>query len=449
MFKPPKIPTKPGIYKFFDNQGRLLYIGKAKNLKHRVKSYFTKSNARRSFSEGVSPVKIQMVQQINKVEYILVGNENEAMILERNLIKKYQPPFNVDLKDDKSWLYAVITNEEYPKIILIRYKKQILNNKKNSNSKNQFSNYFGPYTSATAIRETLKMLKKIFPYYAPDGPARRSFSGGGPMIDLSKNHRSHLHLGRYLNKPVTDKKEWKKNIKLIKKFLNGKIEDFKIVLENKMKAAAKKKNFEQAGLIRDQLRALAIIGQKQQVLKNNEIDENYLIKIRKNFQALEQLKKILKLKQSPLRIEAYDISNIGGQMAVGSLVVLTDGEIDTSQYRHFKIKTVKGANDPAMMAEVIKRRLKNDWPLPDLMLIDGGPTQLNAASAELKKTGLKLPIVSLAKKQEEIYLPNESIPIKLPKFSPALQLLQRIRDEAHRFAINYYRKLHTKKLLTN
>ena len=362
--------------------------------------------------------------------------------MERQLIKKYQPPYNVDLKDDKSWLYAVITKEEFPKIILTRYKKQIpclagrqARNKKISNHKFQFSNSFGPYTSASAIRQTLRMLRKIFPYY----------SASGPMIDLSKNWRSRLHLGRYLNKPVADKKEWLNNIKLIKKFLNGKVEDFKITLRKKMRAAAKKKNFEQAGLIRDQLKSLEIISQKQQVLKNNEIDENYLIKIKKNFQALEQLKKILKLNKPPLRIEAYDISNIMGQMAVGSMVAFIDGQSDKSQYRRFKIKTVFGANDPAMIGEVIKRRFRHpDWLVPDLILIDGGPTQLNAAGRELKKSSFKLPIISLAKREEEIYLSDEAVPIRLPKFSPALQLLQRIRDEAHRFAINYYRRLHSK-----
>lgn len=427
-----KLPQKPGIYRFLDQQGNLLYIGKAKNLKNRVKSYFTRLNSLNfggfAKTAELSPIKQQLVQKIKKIQFTVVTNETEALLLERNLIKKYQPPYNVDLKDDKSWLYVAITNENFPKIILTR--KNIARFAESRRGK-----AFGPYTSATAIRQTLSMLRKIFPYY----------SESGPMIDLSKNWRSRLHLGRYLNKPMTDKKEWLKNIKLIKKFLNGKVEDFKITLQKKMLSAAKKKNFEQAGLVRDQLKALEIISQKQQVLKNNEIDENYLMKIRKNFQAMEQLKKILKLNKPLLRIEAYDISNIMGQMAVGSMVAFIDGLPEKSQYRRFKIKTIKSANDPAMIGEVIKRRFRHaEWLIPDLILIDGGLTQLNAAILGLKQSGFKLPIISLAKREERIYSPSETTPIKLTKFSPALQLLQRIRDEAHRFAVNYYRKLHSK-----
>ncbi|MFA6304486.1 MAG: excinuclease ABC subunit UvrC [Patescibacteria group bacterium] len=425
LLKLNNLPTKPGIYRFLDKTGRLLYIGKAKNLKNRVKSYFVKTTE-------LSPAKQQMVQKINKVEYTLVNNETEALLLERSLIKKFQPPYNVDLKDDKSWLYAQITKTDFPQVILTRKKENHQTTKKDNQGR-----FFGPYTSALAIRQTLRMLKRIFPYYTESGP----------MINLAKNTTSRLHLGRYLNQPLTDKKEWQKNIGLIKKFLAGKNAEFKIALQKNMATQAKKKNFERAGLIRDQLKYLEIVNQKQRVIKNNEVDEGYLAKVKKKYLGLKELQKVLKLPKTPLRIECYDISNIGGQMAVGSMVVLTNGEPDNSSYRRFKIKTVIGANDPAMIAEVIKRRLHNDWPKPDLILIDGGPTQLNAAVRELKKAGFKLPIVSLAKREEEIYLPNEAIPIKLPKFSSGLQLLQRIRDEAHRFAITYYRKLHSKKYL--
>ena len=159
---------------------------------------------------------------------------------------------------------------------------------------------------------------------------------------------------------------------------------------------------------------------------------------------MTELKKVLKLDKLPNRIEGYDISNLSGQEAVGSMVVMTNGKIDKAEYRRFKIKTIKGANDPAMMAEVIKRRMRNNWPKPDLILVDGGPIQLNAA---LRFIDNKIPTIGLAKKQEEIFLPNQKIPIKLLKFSLALQLLQQLRDEAHRFAINYHRKLRRKKLI--
>ncbi len=422
-----QIPSQPGIYRFLDQNGRLLYIGKAKNLNNRVKSYFAHRTGGQAKTAELTPAKQQMVALIKKIQFTIVTNETEALLLERSLINKYLPPYNIDLKDDKSWLYVMITADEFPKVVLIRKQK------KQSNK----GVFFGPYTSALAIRQTMRMLKKIFPYYSPNGP----------MIDLSKNWRSRLHLGRYLNEPITDKTEWQKNLRLIKKFLQGKNEEFKSALHQAMLKQAQQKNFEQAAKTRDDLKYLAMISQKQAVIKNDEVDEQYLNRVKKNFKGLTVLKKILHLKKLPLRIECYDISNIGGQLAVGSMVVLTDGQVDKSQYRKFKIKTVLGANDPAMIGEVIKRRLKNDWPQPDLLVIDGGPTQLNAALYELEKDGRQIPIISLAKREEEIYLPAEAISIKLPKFSPALQLLQRIRDEAHRFAITYYRQRHSKNFL--
>ena len=437
------VPSKPGIYRFFNKDGSLLYVGKAKNLKNRVKSYF----ATRRFgglATELTPAKQQMVAKIKKIQFTVVGNETEALLLERNLINRFQPPYNIDLKDDKSWLHVAITNEDYPKVILTRkikktkepIKSKFKNSKLNQNFKLKINNYYGPYTSGLAVRQTMRMLKKVFPFYTEEGP----------MISLGSDPHSRFHLGRYLNRPLTDKKEWERNIVLIKQFLKGKNQIIKEALIKKMAAAAKNKNFEQAARLRDQIKALDQVNVKQQVIKKGEVDELYLNKVKRSFDSLVQLQIILKLKNLPNRIECYDISNIQGNFSVGSMVVLTDGEIDKSQYRKFKIKTVKGSNDPAMIAEVIKRRLRNDWPKPDLMLIDGGPTQLNAAYKELSKAKLKLAIASLAKRNEEIYLPNEAIPIKLPKFSPALQLLQMIRDEAHRFAITYYRKLHSKNL---
>ena len=416
------IPAKPGIYRFSDKTGSLLYVGKAKNLKNRVKSYFAKT-------AELTPAKQQMVLKIKKIQFTIVGNETEALLLERNLINKFQQPYNIDLKDDKSWLYVKMTKEDFPKVILTRKFKV--------EKENNGGQYFGPYTSGGSVRQTMRMLKRIFPFYTAEGP----------MIGLANNPRSRFHLGRYLNQPLTDKKEWQRNIALIKKFLKGHNKTIKEALLKKMALSAKNKNFEQAARLRDQIKALEQVSIKQQIIKKGEVDERYLSKVKRNFNSLIQLQKILKLKNLPNRIECYDISNIQGNFSVGSMVVLTDGEIDKSQYRKFKIKTIKGPNDPAMIAEVIKRRLKNNWPKPDLLLIDGGPTQLNAANKELAKAGLKLAITSLAKREEEIYLPNEAIPIKLPKFSPALQLLQKIRDEAHRFAIAYYRKLHSKSLI--
>jgi len=514
-----KIPDKPGVYRFYDKDQKLLYIGKAKNLKNRVRSYSTKAS-------DLTPAKQLMVKSITKVEYTIVANETEALLLESNLIKKYQPPFNIDLKDDKSWVYLCLTEEDFPKLIITRKNRD----------KEKYLGCFGPYTSAYSVKQTMRLLRKIFPYY----------TAKGPMIDLGKKAGSPYHLGRYLEKKELSQTEWSGYLQQIKDFLSGKTKEIIKNLNGKMAQAAKNEDYELAAKIRDQLAALTNILSKQQVVSRANDNEDYLniftdqkmavitlLKVRQgklldqlNFiiknpnlndsqeilsqfiekyysqtedlpkiiitpvkitppqttikislpkkgrkkellnlalknaeeffgqqktswekqagrqtKRLKDLQTVLKLKKLPDRIECYDISNIQGSFAVGSMVVMTKGQIDKSQYRKFKIKTVKGANDPKMIAEVIKRRFENDWPLPDLIVIDGGPTQLNAAFNNLPTI---IPIISLAKKQEEIYLPGEKIPLKLPKFSPALQLLQQIRDEAHRFAISYYRKLHSK-----
>jgi len=547
------IPAKPGIYKFKDSQRKLLYIGKAKNLNSRVKSYFTDS-------ADLSPAKKLMVEKITKIEYTIVTNEIEALLLESTLIKKHQPPFNIDLKDDKSWLYIKITDDELPQVIAVRQIKErrsrnegrrFMNYEQKNNHRSPASpelqrgesfinhnlpTYFGPYTSASSVRQTMRLLRKIFPY----------FSEKGPMIELGKKAGSPYHLGRYLNQKIIDRKEWQKIIKQIINFFSGRTDKLQKDLTLAMHKASLKQNYEKAGQLRDQLSALAKISQCQQVISLKKTNEDYhnlfaqenlavvtLFKIREgrlidqqNFtlknirpfsraeilsqfigryyaqtadrpkilvvpekiaydsiksvcpqkggkkklldlahinakhyfgaitaswekrdnelkEALLGLKKIFKLSVLPDRIEAYDISNIQGVSATGSMVVFTNGLPDKNEYRRFAIKTVKGINDPAMIGEIIKRRLRHaDWPKPDLMLIDGGPTQLKTAGRYAKN----LPIISLAKQEEKIYLPDQIKPLKLSKKSPELQLLQRIRDEAHRFAINYHRKLRDKDL---
>jgi len=504
-----------------------LYIGKAKNLRNRVRSYFVKS-------AELSPAKQLLVARIKKIEYIVVFNETEALLLESTLIKKHQPPFNIDLKDDKSWQYIKITNEPYPKIITVR---KIAQDK---------AKYFGPYTSGQAVRQTLRLLKKIFPYRTCNRD----------LTTLPKGRVClQYHLGRCLGpcEKKCDKKEYDAIIKQVHDFLSGKTELIMADLKNKMELAAKKREYEKAALYRNQITAIKKMTVRQRVVSTRQENQDFLnlyqedgravvtlFKVRQgklldqqNFnlkkvrllkeggllsdaEILEQfsgryyaqttdlpkqlilpqrietdlkiivpqqgdkkkllhlakinaqeffkqqqaswekaagasvkklidLKTLLQLQNVPNRIEGYDVSNISGQEAVGSLAVMTDGKIDKSQYRRFKIKTISSANDPAMIGEVVKRRMNNNWPRPDLILIDGGLTQINAALNSLGDK--KIPLIGLAKKQEEIYLPGQKIPLKLPKFSPALQLLQQLRDEAHRFAVNYHRKLRKKKLI--
>ncbi|HLD27366.1 MAG TPA: excinuclease ABC subunit UvrC [Patescibacteria group bacterium] len=512
-----KLPAQPGIYRFYDKSGRLLYIGKAKNLNSRVKSYFAKT-------AGLSPDKREMVKKITRIEFTAVSNETEALLLESNLIKKHQPPYNIELKDDKSWLYLKITAGTYPQLAAVR---------KNLDQQ-QGGRYFGPYTSAGSVRQTLKILRKIFPY----------FTDLGPMVELGKVGNKY-HLGRYIQTQSINKRQWRENIKQLENFLKGKADVVKKNLLAKMKRASGAKQYEQAAAYRDQLATLEKIIVNQKAVLAKSANEDYLgfyelggraiislLKVREgklldqlNFpiknpaglsaeeilaqftekyyrqtadrpkliltpvkitggfnpqrglkkkllelaaknaelhlknqlasfeknqsradKRLSALKEVLKLKTLPQRIEVYDISNIQGQQSVGAMAVATGGQPDTGQYRRFKIKTVLGIDDPRMMAEVIGRRFKNDWLKPDLILIDGGPAQLNAALKAMADLKRPPAVISLAKKNEEIYLPQQAIPLRLPKFSPALQLLQQIRDEAHRFAVTYHRKLRRKEL---
>lgn len=521
------IPQKPGVYLFKDKKGEVLYIGKATRLKSRVKSYFQKSSE-------LSPAKQIMVDKIAKVEYIITSSEIEALLLESNLIKKHQPPYNVDLKDDKYFLYIKITiNEGYPRVFTVR---KILKDK---------ARYFGPFISARSVRQTLRLLHKLFPH--------RNF----PKIP-SPRHLEYLQ-SRYpeLLGPA-NQSEYKKTIEKIIQFLQGNYEKILKDLKNQMAFASQKQDYEKAARIRDKIQSIENIYQKQKIvstkLENEDIislvkEENLacinLLIVRlgklvdsKNFilkniqdqsdseiiqtfieryytqtmdipktlvisnkienqnsiekwlkakiivpkkgkkrqlikmgeenadeylkqqlaswqkkdikakNALEEFKKYLHLPAIPRRIEAFDISNIQGQNAVGSMVVFTDGSPDKKWYRKFKIKTVKSSNDPAMMAEVISRRLKHikkDWPRPDLIILDGGKGQLGAV---LKKTKTKIPLIALAKQKEDIYLPKRKNPINFPNGSEALFLIQRIRDEAHRFAITFYHKVHAKHIIS-
>lgn len=528
-----QIPPKPGVYLFKDQKGQILYIGKAQNLKSRVNSYFQKSTA-------LEPAKQIMIQKAKEAEYILVDSEIEALLLESNLIKKNKPPYNVSLKDDKYFVYLKINlDEEFPRVLKVR---RVIKDK---------NRYFGPFTSAKAVNDTLHLLRKIFPYKICKNPPEKPCLG--------------YHLGRCLGHltETTSKKDYQEIIQGVLQFLSGKNKNLLAHLKQQMKVAARQQNYERAARVRDQIQNIEILMERQKVVssklenqdiislaRNHNLAAINLFQIRegkliqreqfllqntklvakgeliesflnqyyphvvlfpkeiilpekithlttiqkltkakfsfpqrgkkrklvlmgeKNAEeflrerllaeegrdhkgqlAIAELAQVLQLKKFPKRIEAYDISNIQGANAVGSLVVFTQGLPDKSQYRKFKIKTVKGANDPAMMAEVLERRFKRaklrekeKWPLPDLVIVDGGKGQLSVATAVLKRLKIKMPILALAKREEEIYLPEQQDSLKLPITSRSLRLLQQIRDEAHRFAIGFYRKRHQKEL---
>ncbi len=387
-----KVPHKPGVYLFKDESGQVIYIGKAIDLKTRISS--------------------PRNWHWNSVSTIVVESELEALILEANLIKKYLPRFNIRLTDDKDYLYIKITKEIFPKVVTAR-----------KHELKESLNFFGPFPSSKTVRETLKSLRRVFPWC--NGGKKSCFY-------------YHLLLCPGACVGEINQKDYKKIIKNFIKFMQGKKDSLVKELTKEMSKLSKEQNFEKAAKIKKTLAGIAYITQTQRVnlyLENPNFLEN------EKKLALQELQQVLNLPKIPERIEGYDVSNIQGKEAVGSMVVLTKGDIDKSQYRKFKIRTENKPNDVAMMKEIIARRFKHpEWPKPDLIIVDGGRAQVRIVKSEI-------PVFGLAKRAEWLYSPKEQI-IKLKKTSPALKLLQKLRDEAHRFAISYHRKLHDKIILT-
>lgn len=400
-----KIPHKPGIYIYKDDHGRILYVGKAIDLYHRIASYFSGKH---------DPKTAQLVTEIKDLETIIVESEFEALLLEANLIKKYLPPFNIKLTDDKDYLYIKITKEDFPQILVAR--KQDLKDAKI---------YFGPFPSGKTVRSTLKKLRRIFPWCANPNGRRPCFY-------------YHLNLCIGPCAGVVDKAEYNKMINKFSKFMQGKKDEVLKEYEKEIKQYAAVLEFEKAEQTKKTLEGLKYLLQTNDTsvyLENpNFIEDQAKM-------ALLELKNILKLDVIPERIECFDISNIMGQEAVGSMVVLTHGEVDKKWYRKFKIKATGKPNDTLMMAEMIARRCKHpEWPKPDIIVVDGGKPQVGACVKQLNLCGWKVPVFGLAKRLELI-IKSDYTEIKLPRSSKALKLLQKIRDEAHRFAISYHRKL--------
>lgn len=394
------LPITSGVYQFLDVKKHIIYVGKAANVKSRVQSYFRKS-------ADLSPAKQEMVAVIADIKIIETDSEIEALLLEANLIKKLQPYYNVTLRDDKSYLYIKIsTEEEWPRVLTTR-------------TITKAGTYFGPFTSAYAVKETLRVLRKFLPYRCNQKP-------------MGKRACFWYHLGRCPGVCVgaITKTEYGKIIRRLILFFEGRIEE----LQRTMK---KELGLERVELMQNVLAHTRILS----------VGEQYASDTR-------DLARVLGVTTPLHRIEGYDISNIMGREAVGSMVVFVDGEPAKSEYKKFKIKTVHGANDVAMLAEVVTRRLSHaDWPVPDLLIIDGGKAQLNVALRIVKKLTMDIPVIAIAKgghggvlrQKEELYFVGERTPLKLQNTSPALHLVLRVRDEAHRFAIGYHTTLRRKK----
>lgn len=410
-----KIPHKPGVYIYKDRDGRVLYVGKAIDLYDRVASYFS-SNNRSSKNES-------LVSRIASVDTIFVESELEALILEANLIKNYLPPFNVRLTDDKDYLYIAISKETSPKVITVR-KKDLKVAKK----------YWGPFPSSRTVKETLKQLRRVFPWCSGSGRDKRACF--------------YYHLGLCPGACVglISKEDYGKIIGRFSKFMDGRKQELLAELVKEMKHDSLDLAFEEAAKVKKMILGIEYLTQANRTHLYLE-NPNFLAE--ENQLALIELKKVLNLPKLPDRIEGYDISNIQGREATGSMVVLTNGEIDKSQYRKFKIRISGKPNDVGMMKEMVKRRLKHsEWPLPDLIIVDGGRGQVRGVNPILHSTSYILPIFGLAKRMEWLYPPEGEV-VKLPRKSPSLKLLQKLRDEAHRFAITYHRKLHRNAILNN
>jgi len=401
-----QLPEKPGVYCFLTKNNSYLYIGKANNLKKRVKEHFQKQN----FKDFL------FLKETEKIGYLTTNSEIEALLLEAKLIKEKKPKYNVLWRDNKNYFYVAVSADSLSRIYLTH--------QKTSNSKTKF---LGPYVDGKALKIALRALRKIFPYYTVKKHPPKECSWC----------RLNLCPG-----PRPNKKEYLQNIRNLINVLKGrKIKEITETLEKKMKKLAQKKDFENAAKVRDQIFALKRVFENARVIESPK--EKNFEEIQKDFQKYLEIPKIE-------RIEAYDISNLQGKEATGAMVVFEKASPAKNLYRKFKIKIEGKPNDYAMIKEVLKRRLNHkEWPLPDLILIDGGRGQLGVALRTLRKFKQKIPLLSLAKKHNELYAANKKIPYLLKKLPSSISnILLHVRDEAHRFAISYHRQLRIKKTLT-
>jgi len=400
------LPSSPGVYKFLDSARRVIYVGKATNLKKRVKSYFTGR-------PGNNRLEL-LVHVARDVKIVKTASSAEALIFEAALIKDHKPKFNVELKDDKSYPFLKLSiNEEFPRLEITRRRL------------NDGAVYYGPYAEAKLLKEAVSFMEKVF-------PLRK-------CRKLKKKVCLEYHIGScrgVCEKKIT-RKVYGKIVDALKKFLEGKKEELIVSLKKDMKEFSRQKKYEAALSVKRQIEALTAVRAFSEASRQPVYGE------------LEELKDILKMKKMPIVIECFDVSNTSGQQAVGAMVRFFAGEPDKSGYRKFRIKNVKGIDDYLMIREVVGRRYsmlkeKNE-PLPDLVLIDGGKGHLSVAARELKKLGLeKMRVASIAKEHNHLYTFPDARPIKLAPGTRALFLIQRVRDEAHRFAITYHRALRRK-----
>jgi len=401
------LPKTSGVYSFYEKnptpKTQPIYIGKAINIRDRVKNHFQQPSYRDDL----------FIDKVNKIGFFETNSEIEALILEANLIKKYQPKFNVVWRDDKNYFFVAIAknNAGLPYIYI-------------THQRNEKVKYIGPFVEGTSLKKTLRFLRRAFPYYT----AKKH----------PKTKCTYCHLGLCPG-PDPDKNLYKKNINNLIAILEGKKQKVLRDLKKDMKKYSAENDFENAAKARDQIFSLEKIISHAHIFEANKIQQGWP-------KTEGFLQTILGVNKKIGRIEGYDISNIQGNQAVASMVVFVDGAADRNQYRKFKIKTIEGPNDTAMIKEALSRRIThNEWPLPDLIFIDGGKGQLNAALAIIKE----IPVCALAKRNNELFIRGKKDALLLKNLPREIfNLILQIRDESHRFAITYHKKLRKEYLLT-
>lgn len=410
-----QLPDQPGVYFHKDKAGQIIYVGKAAVLKNRVRQYFQKSRNRDPKTEA-------LVAEIYDIEWVTVETEIDALFLEAELIKRYKPRFNIALRDDKSDLFVRIDiKSDHPTVSTTH------------RPLDDGAEYIGAFQSAFLVRRALKYLRRAFPYDEKVSKGKR----------VSLNY--HIGLSPGLEQGKTTLEEYRANIRKLSSYLRGNRVELTKQVEKEMKQAASQRDFELAAKLRNQLMAMREL-KKQIIFSDKEFMD-----ISKD-QALNGLVDLLQLKGAPHRIEGYDISHMGGRDTVASMVVFVNGIPDKKEYRKFKSR-IPGNDDFAHMREVISRRFSGRnlerWPKPDLLLIDGGKGQLSSVKQVLQDMKIDIPAIGLAKRQETIIraIPAEKgfdfEEILLPRTSHIIKLLQRIRDESHRFAVSYHSTLKT------
>jgi len=418
-------PPQPGVYLMKDAQSRVIYVGKAKNLRNRAGSYFNKQAT-------FDPRLTGLLPEIADIDFVAVDSEVDALLLEARLIKDIQPRYNIDLKDDKTYPYLQIRiREDFPRVEFTRKPRR-------------GAKLYGPFTSARSLRAAIQVLQRIFRFRTC-------------KLDINEGEDQWrwfrpclLHSIGQCNAPCNyrvTKEQYREQIRRLQMVLDGKKDGLIKELEESMKQSASELDFERAGQLRDQIKALGNLKLRGEVDKDLQ-PEVFVLDPKRGVRGLQ---KILKLDELPRVVEGIDIAHFAGSETVASLVQFVDGVPFKPGYRRFRIQSVEGVDDFESIREVVTRRYRRlqteDEVFPDVIMIDGGKGQLHAAQAALRHLKITQPcLISLAKKEEEIYRLDEAEPLKLSRNSAALRLLQYVRDEAHRFAQHYHKLLRHKKL---